>query len=41
MIRFLKLQYQIGKIDESYLNNLVEIGRISEEEKAEIMGQSL
>ena len=37
MIRFLKLQYQMGKIDEAYLNHLVEIGRITEGEKAEIM----
>ena len=36
MIRFLKLQYQMGKIDEDYLSHLVEIGRISESEKAEI-----
>ena len=39
MVRFLKLQYQMGKIDEAYLNHLVEIGRITESEKAEIMGQ--
>lgn len=39
MVRFLKLQYQLGKIDEAYLNHLVEIGRITESEKAEIMGQ--
>ena len=39
MLRFLKLQYQMRKIDEVYLNRLVEIGRITEEEKAEIMGQ--
>lgn len=39
MIRFLKLQLQMGKIDEAYLNHLVEIGRINEEEKAEIMAQ--
>lgn len=37
MMRFLKLQYQMGKIDEAYLNHLVEIGRITENEKAEIM----
>lgn len=37
MLRFLKLQYQMGKIDEAYLNHLVEIGRITEIEKAEIM----
>lgn len=39
MIRFLKLQYQMGKINEEYLNHLVEIGRFTEEEKAEIMAQ--
>lgn len=39
MLRFLKLQYQMGKIDEAYLNHLVEIGRITEEEKAEIIAQ--
>jgi len=27
----------MGKIDEAYLNHLVEIGRITEEEKTEIM----
>lgn len=37
MIRFLKIQYQMGKIDEAYLNHLVEIGRITEAEKAEII----
>ena len=39
MIRFLKLQYQMAKIDEAYLSHLVEIGRISEKEKAEIITQ--
>jgi len=39
MIRFLKLQFQMGKIDEAYLNNLVEIGRITESEKVEIITQ--
>lgn len=39
MIKFLKLQYKMGKIDEEYLSHLVEIGRITEEEKAEIMTQ--
>lgn len=37
MLRFFKLQYQMGKIDEAYLSHLVEIGRITEREKAEIM----
>ena len=37
MIRFLKIQYQMGKIDEAYLSHLVEIGRIAESEKVEIM----
>lgn len=41
MIRFLKLQYQMGKIEEAYLTHLVEIGRITESEKNEIMEQSL
>ena len=41
MVRFLKIQYQMGKIDETYLSHLVEIGRITEEEKAEIIEQSL
>lgn len=39
MIRFLKIQYQMGKINEEYLNHLVEIGRITEIEKAEIIAQ--
>ena len=39
MVRFLKLQYQMGKIDEAYLNHLVEIERITESDKAEIMEQ--
>ena len=39
MLRFLKLQYQMGKIDEAYLNHLVEIGRITESEKAEKFAQ--
>ena len=37
MLRFLKIQHQMGKIDEAYLSHLVEIGRINENEKAEIM----
>ena len=37
MIRFLKLQYQMGKIDEVYLENLVAMGRITEEEKDSIL----
>ena len=39
MLRFLKLQYQMGKIGEDYLSHLVKIGRITEEEKAEIIAQ--
>ena len=39
MLRFLKIQYQMGKINEEYLNHLVEIGRITESDKAEIMAQ--
>lgn len=38
MIRFLKMQWSMGRIDENYLNGLVEIGRITEVEKAEIIG---
>lgn len=37
MIRFLKLQWSMGKIDEEYLNRLVENGRITEADKIEIM----
>lgn len=37
MIQFLKLQYQMGKIDEVYLDNIVAIGRITEEEKDRIL----
>lgn len=39
MVRFLKLQYQMGKIDEAYLNHLVETGRITGSEKVEVMEQ--
>lgn len=38
MVRFLQLQFRMGKIDEEYLTNLVESGRITEEQKLEIMG---
>ena len=37
MIYFLKLQWRMGKIDEEYLDHLVEIGRITAEQKIEIM----
>lgn len=36
MVRFLQLQFRMGKIDEEYLTNLVESGRITEEQKSEI-----
>ena len=37
MIYFLKLQWRMGKINEEYLDHLVEIGRITEAQKIEIM----
>ena len=37
MIYFLKLQWHMGKINEAYLDHLVEIGRITSEQKIEIM----
>ena len=37
MIKFLKIQYKLGKIDEDYLDNLVLSGKITEEQKLEIM----
>ena len=37
MVRFLTLQYRMSKIDEEYLNHLVEIEKITEEQKLEIM----
>lgn len=39
MIYFLKLQWQMKRIDEDYLNRLVNIGRITEQEKYEIMNK--
>jgi hypothetical protein len=37
MIRFLQLQYRLKKIDESYLDQLVLHGTITEAQKAEII----
>ena len=37
MIRFLTMQYRMGKVTEAYLDRLVEIGRITAEQKIEIM----
>ena len=37
MIRFLKIQYAAGKIDETYLDALVLKGKITLAQKAEIM----
>ena len=37
MIEFLKLQWKLGKINEAYLTNLANKGRITETEKTEIM----
>lgn len=39
MIYFLKLQWQMERIDEEYLSHLVNIKRITEKEKNEIMNQ--
>ena len=39
MIYFLKLQWRMGKINEEYLDHLVKIGRITSEQKIEIMEQ--
>ena len=33
IVRYLKNQYLLQKIDEFYLNNLVSLNRITEEEK--------
>lgn len=38
MVEFLKIQYKLKRINETYLNRMVEKGRITEEEKATIMG---
>lgn len=37
MFEFLKIQYILGSVDETYLNKMVEKGRITEEEKQQIM----
>ena len=39
LFNFLKMQYDLGKIDESYLQGQVARGRITESEYAEITGQ--
>lgn len=37
MIKFLKIQYRLKKIDEEYLDKLIRLGRITENDKMEIM----
>lgn len=39
MIKFLQLQYKLKKIDEAYIDQLLQHGTITEEQKAEIMAQ--
>ena len=39
MIYFLKIQWQLKAINEKYLNQLLEIERITKEQKEEIMNQ--
>lgn len=39
MIKFLQLQYKLKKIDEAYIEQLLQHGTITEEQKAEIMAQ--
>ena len=39
MIAFLKLQYRLGRIDDAFLNRLLEIGKITEAEKAEVISK--
>jgi hypothetical protein len=39
MIKFLKLQYKAGKIDEEYLDSLVSRNKITAAQKLEIMGE--
>lgn len=41
MIKFLQLQYKLKKIDEAYLDQLVQNGTIDETQKTVIMAQSL
>lgn len=37
MIEFLKIQYRMGKIIEEQLSRLVKLGRITEQDKINIM----
>lgn len=37
MIKYLKLQFKMGKIDEAYLDKLVGLGKITAEQKVEVM----
>lgn len=37
MFEFLKIQYKLGNIDETYLDKMVIKGRITEEEKIRII----
>lgn len=39
MIKYLTLQYKMGKIDDTYLAQLVELGRITEEDVIIIKGE--
>lgn len=39
MIKFLQLQYKLKKIDEAYIDQLLQHGTITEEQKAEMMAQ--
>lgn len=39
MIKFLQLQYKLKKIDEAYIDQLLQHGTITEEQKVEIMAQ--
>lgn len=39
MFEFLRIQYQLGSIDEAYLDKMVTKGRITEEEKNLIINQ--
>lgn len=41
MFEFLKIQYQLCRIDEAYLDKMVAKGRITEEEKNLILTKEL
>ena len=41
MLDFLKIQYKLGTIDETYLDKMVAKGRITEEEKNLILTKEL